>query len=136
MALQTINIGTSANDGTGDPFRTAMDKVNDNFLLANVNVFNVKDPAYGAVWDGVTDDTAAIQACINACRAALSTSIIPTGHGVTFTLEFPCANYLITDSLNFTGLKGTNWNVNFNGSHILAKCTDKPAIDLIRFHRI
>ena len=31
MAKQTINIGTSANDGTGDPLRTAMDKSNDNF---------------------------------------------------------------------------------------------------------
>lgn len=31
MAKQTINIGASANDGTGDPLRTAFDKVNDNF---------------------------------------------------------------------------------------------------------
>jgi hypothetical protein len=31
MAKQTINIGTTANDGSGDPLRTAFDKVNDNF---------------------------------------------------------------------------------------------------------
>lgn len=31
MAQQVINIGTSANDGSGDPLRTAFDKVNDNF---------------------------------------------------------------------------------------------------------
>jgi len=31
MAQQTINIGTVANDGTGDPLRTAFDKINDNF---------------------------------------------------------------------------------------------------------
>jgi len=31
MAQQTINIGTVANDGTGDPLRSAFDKVNDNF---------------------------------------------------------------------------------------------------------
>jgi hypothetical protein len=31
MAKQTINLGTSANDGTGDPLRDALDKVNDNF---------------------------------------------------------------------------------------------------------
>jgi hypothetical protein len=31
MAKQTINIGSSANDGSGDPLRTAFDKVNDNF---------------------------------------------------------------------------------------------------------
>lgn len=31
MAKQTIGIGTSANDGTGDPARTAFGKCNDNF---------------------------------------------------------------------------------------------------------
>lgn len=31
MAQQTVNIGSSANDGTGDPLRTAFDKINDNF---------------------------------------------------------------------------------------------------------
>jgi hypothetical protein len=31
MAKQTINIGTVANDSTGDPLRTAFDKTNDNF---------------------------------------------------------------------------------------------------------
>jgi len=31
MAKQTIGIGSSANDGTGDTIRTAFDKSNDNF---------------------------------------------------------------------------------------------------------
>jgi len=31
MANQTINIGATANDGSGDPLRTAFDKINDNF---------------------------------------------------------------------------------------------------------
>lgn len=31
MSKQTIDIGTTANDGTGDPLRTAFTKVNDNF---------------------------------------------------------------------------------------------------------
>jgi len=31
MAKQSIGIGSSANDGTGDPLRTAFDKINDNF---------------------------------------------------------------------------------------------------------
>lgn len=43
MARQTINIGTSANKGDGDPLRNAFDKINDNFaeLYAGNNV----DPA-------------------------------------------------------------------------------------------
>ena len=32
MSRQNINIGTTANDGTGDPLRTAFDKINDNFI--------------------------------------------------------------------------------------------------------
>jgi len=31
VAKQTINLGTSANKGDGDPLRTAFDKANDNF---------------------------------------------------------------------------------------------------------
>ena len=31
MALQTINVGNFANDGTGDDLRTAFIKVNQNF---------------------------------------------------------------------------------------------------------
>ncbi len=33
MAIQTINIGTYANDGTGDDLRTAFEKVNANFTV-------------------------------------------------------------------------------------------------------
>ena len=52
MARQHVQIGSSANDGTGDPLRTAFDKINDNFvelygtdndintLDANLNVNN------------------------------------------------------------------------------------------------
>ena len=108
MALQTINIGASANDGSGDPLRTAMDKINDNFLAVSSNTFNVKDPQFagGAVGDGVTDDTAAINAALNACRAGLSTAIIPTGSGVTATLEFPYRNLPCNRFSEFYRTKG------------------------------
>ena len=33
MAFQTIGVGTVANDGTGDPLRTAYQKINANFAL-------------------------------------------------------------------------------------------------------
>ena len=47
MAQQTINIGATANDGTGDQLRTAFDKVNDNFVeiyteLGGTSLSNVK----------------------------------------------------------------------------------------------
>ena len=48
MALDTINIGTSANDGTGDPLRTAFTKINTMFT-----------ELYGTSGEGVAmkDDT-------------------------------------------------------------------------------
>lgn len=35
VTLDTINIGNLANDGTGDPLRSAFDKINNNFSLLN-----------------------------------------------------------------------------------------------------
>ena len=60
MAKQVINIGTTANDNTGDPIRDAFDKVNDNFTelytddAGDVNSITatapiVRDSATGAV---------------------------------------------------------------------------------------
>jgi len=45
MAQQVIGIGAAANDGTGDPLRTAMTKANDNFteLYNSLPVLNVFD---------------------------------------------------------------------------------------------
>ena len=40
MANQTINIGATANDGTGDALRTAFDKVND--LIKSIIGENLK----------------------------------------------------------------------------------------------
>lgn len=45
MSKQTINIGTSANDGTGDQLRAAFDKVNDNFNEVYAGIASVVRPA-------------------------------------------------------------------------------------------
>ena len=54
--------------------------------LVDTLYFNVKN--YGAIGDGLTDDSAAIQAAINACIAA--------GGGIVF---FPAGSYLINTTL-------------------------------------
>ena len=52
------------------------------------DTYNVKHDAYGAVGDGVNDDTAEIQAALDACAAA--------GGGVVYV---PTGTYLISDML-------------------------------------
>lgn len=42
MARKNINIGTNANDGTGDPLRTAFDKTNDNFVELYEEISNIE----------------------------------------------------------------------------------------------
>lgn len=42
MAKQVINIGTAANDGSGDPLRTAFTKTNENFT----EVYNTSQSSF------------------------------------------------------------------------------------------
>ena len=75
-------------------------------------VFNVKDPDFGAVGDGVTNDATAIQAAISAARA-VGGSIV----------HFPAGTYLVSSSLNVNGggitLRGVGGGLGIVGSTIL-----------------
>lgn len=67
---------------------------------------SVKDPTYGAKGDGVTDDTVAIQAALN---AAFGSSGSPHGQGnpfINFEVYFPPGNYVVTAPLNLVGILG------------------------------
>jgi len=90
----------------GDTGDELVSKFNSKFKSLPIRnyFFNVED--YGAVHDGVTDDTAAIQAAINACHDA--------GGG---TVWFPGGTYLIAGALQ-NGISctvaGSNYDVDFN----------------------
>jgi hypothetical protein len=81
-APRLIHVGVTANDGTGDPIRTALQKVNANFVdvFSRLPAISVKDPMFGAVGDGVADDTRAIQAAIDyALNNHISCVVMPVG---------------------------------------------------------
>jgi len=60
MAIQTINIGTSANKGDGDTLRAAFKKINDNF--AELNVTNTNRDVVGSVF---ADDSTLLVDAVN-----------------------------------------------------------------------
>lgn len=66
------------------------------------DVFNVKD--YGALGDGVNDDTAAIQAAIN---AALASGTIALGSSSGATVFFPPGVYVTSAPLTFGGFNSS-----------------------------
>ena len=56
MAIQNINIGTSANSGNGDPLRTAFTKINQNFSELYVGVYN--RPVFSGSYNDLTNKPA------------------------------------------------------------------------------
>lgn len=97
MAKQTINIGTTANDGTGDPLRTAFDKVNDNFTeLYSDDAEDVGsvDGGTGLEVDTTTGDVTVSVSDNGIDHAQLSnsyTALSALGTGSSFAINFDAA---------------------------------------------
>jgi hypothetical protein len=93
------SIGNILVDGQG------VDKAMLRSYLAAREIVSVKDPAFGAAGDGVTDDTTAIQAAVDAVTAGV--------------LYFPRGVYLVTSTINInldahhTDLLGEGWTSTF-----------------------
>tara|TARA_R110002073_G_scaffold147578_1_gene300324 strand:- start:358 stop:2094 length:1737 start_codon:yes stop_codon:yes gene_type:complete len=114
MARQGINIGSSANDGTGDPLRTAFDKINDNFveLYGSDNDINTLDANLNlnnfAITTGVTNG---------------DMTLTPNGTGSIFlgALEFNGTTISSQDSTQITIAENiqTTGTVNVSGATTL-----------------
>ena len=93
MAQQTINIGTTANDGTGDPLRTAFDKVNDNFTeLYSDDAGDVNSIIAGT---GISVDSATGDVTVTNASPD-QTVVLTDGTGITSSGTYP--NFTITNS--------------------------------------
>lgn len=98
--LSHIETGINAAAATADTATTAAAAAQTRADFAAEAVFNVKDPAYGALGDGSNNDTTAIQAAITAAQSA--------GGGIIY---FPIGVYKCT-----TGLTVTNVGISFQGA--------------------
>lgn len=89
MAKQTINIGTVANDGTGDPLRSAFSKTNDNFteLYNGQSISIVSDILTLTRADGTTS-TVDLSSYLDEDARAISSGTLNASTGiVTFTRD-------------------------------------------------
>lgn len=86
---------------------------------------------YGAQGDGITDDTAAIQAAINTVRIIPGSGQTRPGR-VVIHLQ-PGEVYVITDSINLCNMQGITLDGGSSqmGAVIIAKCTGKAAFEII-----
>ena len=110
MARQNINIGTTANDGTGDPLRTAFDKINDNFieLYGSDNNLNTLDANLDvnnyAITTGVTNGNITITpngtGNINLGSITINGSTISANDSTQITVA---ENIQTTGTLNVSG---------------------------------
>lgn len=98
-----IQIGTASSPGTLYKVYADADQRLDALDAAGL-VANVKSPTYGAVGNGVADDTAAIQAAINAAITAGS-AVSTTREGI-LPVYLPRGTYKITAPLTVTSVQG------------------------------
>ena len=100
--------------GTGATARTVDSKLKD--------IFNVKD--FGAVGDNSTDDTAAIQACINAAEAAYrGVALFPRGlYRISASLQLP--SFVTLRGETKEGCWITNQGAPLNAPHVVNKSPD------------
>jgi hypothetical protein len=113
MAKQTVNIGTVANDGTGDQLRNAFDKLNDNFnevygnnfvteAMLNDNIVTNAELGVEYTASSALDNTGAT-VIVNSSLADVFTITAAASHTYSFT------NVSLGDvkSLVITGSGGT-----------------------------
>lgn len=112
MAKQTVNIGTVANDGTGDQLRNAFDKLNDNFnevygnnfvteAMLNDNI--VTNAELGVEYTSAVALTSAAAITVDTSLGDVFT--MTTGHSHTFNFT----NVVVGDvkTLEITGSGGS-----------------------------
>ena len=102
MAKQTVNIGASANDGTGDTIREAFNKVNDNFteVYDNIDVAN----------SVVTDTSPSLGGDLDVAGFSI---VANTGTGI-INIVPSTAGYLRLDGIKIDGTTITTHTNNTN----------------------
>lgn len=143
MAIQTINIGNIANDGTGDDLREAFIKVNNNFTELNNNITStdVQGENLGAgqsIFAQKSDNTLQFKTLLAGAGITLSpggnTVSITANSGVTQIIFISDDGSIVVpggaSSVNLFGgqnintkVEGGNFKVNIDGNNLIEQDT-------------
>ena len=120
MAIQTINVGNIANDGTGDDLREAFIKVNDNFTDVNSRLTNatVGVENIGITGEGVYAQT--VDKILQFKKLVPGSNVTLAANGDTITINSSGGMsdlLFLTDNGSMTGNSGTYVGV-MGGSNI------------------
>lgn len=104
---------------------------------SSVPVGSVDVTEFGALGNGVHDDTSAIAEAILDWRSKLSRTQAESGAFLIETAElvFPRGNsygqYLVTETLNFSGIRFPGAAIRFDSSSLIGKTSGTPVVDAI-----
>ena len=118
MPLQQINLGTYANDGTGDDLRTAFQKVNANFAALNgsVTIAGARNIGAGV---GLFNDVNGVNLEFKTVTSIDGTIVITAGSG---TVDLSASSRLQNDPnptlKPYNPQSQNNANLNLNGNFI------------------
>lgn len=107
--MTTVTPFSDPTDATPANFNSRWDEIGD----GTPDVFNVKGATYGAVGDGATDDSAAVQAAIDAAEVSGGIVYIPSGTynmaSSTLAIDKPikfCGDGILNTTLSWTKTSG------------------------------
>jgi len=121
MAKQTINIGSAANDGTGDPLRSAFDKINDNFdevytELGGTTLSNISMSGNTIISDDTNGNIILSPNGTGDVVIATGKSLQLTDHTDNALVKFDASGNLVTSAITYDGTTITIGDITVNGS--------------------
>tara|TARA_Y100001954_G_scaffold209863_1_gene235284 strand:+ start:420 stop:1100 length:681 start_codon:yes stop_codon:yes gene_type:complete len=113
MAIQTINVGTLANDGTGDDLREAFVKVNSNFSELDTRTEQTTAVNLGSTGQGVFKELVGSE--LRFKKLVPGTGMSITSNDDNLTLESLASTFIIQTSTNSVAAGGGS-TIEFTGA--------------------